>query len=229
MPTSEEKSALAMKAIWPVEIASEYFDVPVDEVRGRTDGAGAELVDRFELEKRLHREDRIGLDWLAISFGVPRGALEHAMRTPPTSHGLRLAPFQLDVYGSGGRYLLPRRLAEAWVKELLPKHKTWSSLDSRARDLAERLDGDVRACAVSTRFGEVPPAVATCRCIVTWDDVSRAHQEYLDNRKNISLEPDHVGWHAIVDKKIPLSALWRSDLGNMERYLEQRGYSWKAA
>jgi len=125
--------------------------------------------------------------------------------------------------------LLPRRLAEAWVKELLPKHKTWSSLGSRARDLADRLGCPVRECAVSKRFGEEPKAVATCRCIVTWDDVSRAHQEYLDNSKNISLEPDHVGWHAIFDKMIPRAKLRRSDLGNFERYLEERNISWPAA
>ncbi len=115
------------------------------------------------------------------------------------------------------------------MKELLPKHKTWSSLDKRARDLADRLRCRVRECAVSTRFGEEPPAVATCRCVVTWDDVSRAHQEYLDNSKILSLEPDHVGWHAIVDNKIPRSALRRSDLSNLERYLQERDISWPAA
>jgi hypothetical protein len=229
MPTSEEKRILARQAVWPVEVAAEYFDIPVDEVRVRMDNPEDEVVNRFDLEKQLLRDDRIGLDGLALSFGVPRDAFESAMRKPPTSPGQKLAPFQLDAYGADGRYLLPRRLAEAWVKELLPKHKTWSSLGSRARDLAARLGCPVRACAVSKRFGEEPPAVATCRCIVTWDDVSRAHQEYLDNGKNISLEPDHVGWHAIVDKKIPLTALRRSDMSNLERYLEEHNVPWQAA
>ena len=59
-------------------------------------------------------------------------------------------------------------------------------------------------------FGETPCAVATCRCVVTWDDISRVHQEYIDNQKPMSLEPDHVGWHAIFDGFQP-AALWSRD------------------
>jgi hypothetical protein len=227
MPTDQEKQRLAMASTWPVEIAADYFDVSPADVRDLMEAPGAAQVDRFDLEKRLVREDFIGLDRLALAFGVPRDLLEAAMRHPPAS--VRLAPFPLDAYGKGGRFLLPRKVAEAWVKALLPKHKVWSSLDARARDLAANLGGDVRECAVSKRFGDAPAAVATCRCVVTWDDVSRAHQEYLENRKHISLEPDHVGWHAIADNKVPISALWRTDTTNVQSYLDQHGVAWKAA
>jgi hypothetical protein len=64
---------------------------------------------------------------------------------------------------------------------------------------------------------------------MTWDDISRAHQEYIDNRKPLSLEPDHVGWHALADQKIDFSALWRADLSNMQSYLAEHGIAWKAA
>jgi len=226
MPTPEEKRALAMRAEWPVEIAADYFDLPVAEVRSLMAAPGEAVVDRFDLEKRLLTEELIGLDWLALEFGVPREPLEAAMRRPPA--GWRLAPFQLDTYTADGRYALPRKIAEAWIKAVLPRHRTWSSLDARARDLAAQLGCAVRPCAVSKRFGEDPAATATCRCVVTWDDVSRAHQEYVDNRKPMSLEPDHVGWHAIVDG-FRVSALWRGDLTNMVRYLEERGKTWRAA
>ncbi len=227
MITDQQRAAFAKVSRWPVEVAADYFDISPDDVCRILETPGATEVDRFDLEKRLVREELISLDWLALSFGVPRDALERAMRNPPSSR--RLAPFQLDTYSSGGRFLLPLRIADAWVKALLPKHKTWSSLDGRARDLAACLDGRVRECAVSKRFGDTPPAVATCRCIVTWDDVSRAHQEYLENSKPISLEPDHVGWHALFDKKIGLSYLWRSDTTNLRSYLEQHGETWQAA
>ena len=115
------------------------------------------------------------------------------------------------------------------MKALLSRRKVWSSLDSRARDFAHELGSGVRECAVSKRFGDAVAKVATCRCIVTWDDVSRAHQEYLENRKHLSLEPDHLGWHAIFDNKVPLSALWRTDMTNFQSYLEQHGIPWKAA
>lgn len=225
MPTDEEKRALAMESMWPIETAAELFDIPLEDVRRLLGAVGAVQVDRFQLEKRLAQEGRVGLDWLSLEFGVPRDALEVAMQKPPPG----IAPFPLAAYGDGERFLLPHRLAEAWVKEVLPKHKTWSTLDSRARDLADRLDGRVRECAVSKRFHDSPPAVATCRCIITWDDVSRAHQEYVDNRKPLSLEPDHVGWHAIFEKKIDTSALWRADLGNLQRYLEEHRITWQAA
>lgn len=225
MPTDQEKQRLAMESTWPVEVAADYFDLPPTEVL-RLMASDAHQVDRFDLEKTLVREERIGLEWLALEFGVPRAALEAAMRRPPASG---LAPFQLEAYETDGRFSLPKRLAEAWVKELLPKQKVWSSLDARAHDLAGRLGSGVRECAVSLRFGDAPPAVATCRCIVTWDYVSRAHQEYIENRKHLSLEPDHVGWHAIVDKKVLLSRLWRTDMSNLQRYLEQHRVAWPAA
>jgi hypothetical protein len=227
MPTDTEKRRLAMASVWPVETAAEFFDIAAADALMLMDAPGAAEIDRFDLEKKLAREDLIGLDRLALTFGVPREPLEAAMRRPPRK--LRLAPFQLDAYAADGRFLLPRKVAEAWVKALLPKHKTWSSLDDRARDLSQELGAGVRECAVSRRFGEVPAAVATCRCVVTWDDVSRAHQEYLENHKHLSLEPDHVGWHALFDAKIPLSALWRSDLRNMQSYFEQHGARWQAA
>lgn len=227
MLTDQKKLKLAIVAKWPLEIAADYFDLAPDHIRTLMGSPSAAYVDRFDLEKKLVREGLIGLDWLALSFGVPRDALATAMKR--SSSKLGFAPFPLDSYARDGRFCLPQKQAEAWVKSQLPKHKVWSSLDSRARDLAVALDSGVRECAVSKRFEEAPAAVATCRCIITWDDVSRAHQEYLENRKNLSLEPDHVGWHAIFDNKVALSKLWRSDLTNFQRYLEQRGFEWKAA
>src|SRR5690606_34239550 len=133
----------------------------------------------------------IALDWLALEFGVVTEHLKRTMLDPPTN-GSKRAPFPLQTYDSDGHFLLPAELAVAWVKDLLPRHKVWSSLDGRARDLATAIQGSVRTCAVSECYGENPAAVATCRCIATWQDVSRAHQEYLDNAKPITLEPDHV-------------------------------------
>jgi hypothetical protein len=152
MPMDEHKRTLAMQPEWPVEIAADYFDLPPDEVRRLMGAPDASNVDRFQLEKKLRQEERISLDWLSLEFGVPRDALEEAMHRPPTGIGA----FPLAAYGSGERFLLPRKLAEAWVKELLPKHKVWSSLDSRARDLAARLGCPIRECAVSRRFGDTP-------------------------------------------------------------------------
>lgn len=227
MLTDQRKRRLASVARWPIEVAAAYFDLAPAHIRDLMELPGAASVDRFDLEKKLVREGLIGLDWLALEFGVPRDALERAMRHPPAKLGF--APFPLDACASDGRFCLPRSQSEAWVKALLPRQKVWSSLDARARDLAAKLGSDVRECAVSKRFGDTPAAAATCRCIVTWDDVSRSHQEYLENRKHLSLEPDHVGWHAIMDHKVPPSALWRTDLTNLQSYLEQHGVPWKAA
>lgn len=224
MPTDEEKQKLAMEKHWPVSVVAEYFDIPEAEVRRLGGGQEHETVDRFHIEKKLAVEGLIGLDWLALDYGVPRAELEKAMRQPPNG----LPPFPLDMYPKDqhGRILLSKNFAEAWVEELLPKNKVWSSLDTRARDLANRIGGGLRECAVSKRFSEAPPAVATCRCIVTWDGISLAHQEYLDNGKSISLEPDHVGWHAIFDGKISVENLWQPALVNYRRYLEEQGVPW---
>jgi len=218
MPTAEEKQALAIERTWPLEVAAEYFDISVDDARRLTSARDA-VVDRFFLEQKLRHEGRIGLDALAREFGVVKVDLERVMGAPPAG----VAPFSLATYASDGRYLLPTGLATAWIKELLPKHKVWSSLGARARDLAAKIGGSVRECVVSLRFGEAPAQVATCRCIVTWDDVARAHQEYLDNGKPIGLEPDHVGWHAIADGFIDRARLMRSDLTNMDNFLATRG------
>ncbi len=226
-PTDQEKRRLAGEAVWPVDVAAEYFGIDPIALVDFIAQPGALNVNRFDLERKLAREGLTSLDWLALSFGVPNDALEQAMRKPPQD--LRLAPFPLDAYGEKGRFFFSRRQAEAWVKDLLPKHKVWSSLNTRARDLAAILNSSVRVCAVSQRFGESPPDVATCRCIVTWDDVSRVHQEYLENGKHLSLEPDHVGWHAIFDKKVSVDELWRSDLTNFQSYIQQHGKTWKAA
>ena len=216
MPNDQERQKLALERTWPLEVAAEYFDISTDHARSLT-GERGPSIDRFFLEQKLRHEGRVGLDWLALEFGITKEALERAMQAPPKGH----APFPLETYASSGRYLLPAGLATAWVKELLPKHKVWSSLDARARDLAAVIDGSVRQCAVSLRFKESPAATATCRCIVTWDDVSRAHQEYLDNGKPLALEPDHVGWHAIADRKLDPARLMRNDLSNMERFIAQ--------
>lgn len=224
MPTEAEKLHYAMLPTWPVEIASEYFDLSPQRVIELV-GAPADTtqIDRFKLEKKLLLDDRIGLEWFSLSLGVPLAPLAKAMYKPPKGVGL----FPLDTYKSEGHYLIPRKLAEAWVRELLPKNKTWGSLDGRARELAKLIGCSIRECTVSKRFGEEPAAVATCRCIVTWDDISRAHSEYVDNGKSITLEPDAVGWHAIVDKKLDVSDLWRPDLRNMNSYLAARGVEWE--
>jgi hypothetical protein len=217
MLTDNEKCELAFKDVWPVEVAAEYFDISEDDARRlAVVGTGATLS-RFLLEQKLVYEERMGLDWLALEFGLTRTDLEAIMRRPPTGH----APFPLDTYASQHRFLLPRKLAVAWIRELLPKHKVWSSLDARTRDLANVIQKSVRECVVSQRFNESPAAVATCRCIVTWDAVSRAHQEYVANSKPLPLEPDHVGWHAIFDGKIDRAQLFRTDLTNMNRYVAE--------
>ena len=216
VPNAEEKQRLALERVWPLDVAAQYFDISSEDVRRLTHETGPS-IDRFFLEQKLRHEGRVGLDWLALGFGVAKVDLERVMQSPPAGHG----PFPLAAYGSDGRYLLPAALASAWVKELLPKHKVWNSLDARARDLATVIGGTARQCAVSLRFSESPAATATCRCIVTWDDVSRAHQEYLDSGKPLSLEPDHVGWHAIADNMLDRARLMRSDLTNMDRFIAQ--------
>jgi hypothetical protein len=215
MPNAKEKLTLALERRWPLAVAAEFFDISEDDAQ-RLTGEQRPETDRFFLEQKLRHEGRVGLDWLALEFGVMKADLERAMRSPPRGN----APFPLATYASGERYLLPAALASAWVKELLPKHKIWSSLDARARDLAAAIGGEVRPCAVSSRFRESPAACATCRCIATWDDVSRAHQEYLDNGKPLTLEPDHVGWHVIADGSIDPARLMRSDLTNMNRFIQ---------
>ena len=215
MATPEEKRRLALSSSWPVEAIEEYFDIDGAEALRRASTAGQ--VNRFELERQLQYDGLVSLGWLALKFGVTASSLAAAMGEPPSG----VPPFLLDGFRQGDHFLLPEKVADAWIKQyLLPRHKTWGSLDSRARDLASAIRGDVRECAVSIRFGETPPAVATCKCIVTWDDVSRAHQEYLDNAKPMSLEPDHVGWHALNDGFDP-AQLFRSDLGNMQQYVER--------
>jgi hypothetical protein len=222
--SDEDKPRLAMSAEWPIDAAVEYFDLASSHIEDIVD-VKSSRVDRFELEKRMVQEKLIGLDWLALQFGVLRDALEAAMKRPPK--GTNVGPFHLEDYRpTDGHYLLPKSVAEAWIKELLPKHKTWSSLDSRARDLAMAIGGGIRNCAVSKYFEEPEVAVATCRCVVTWDSVSRKHQEYMDNRKHLSLEPDHVGWHAICQKKVDVSVLYRSDLTNLANYVQERGREW---
>jgi hypothetical protein len=218
MPTAEEKQRLALESEWPVDIAAEYFDIAEEDARGHAGAEGSDTLNRFALEKKLAYEQLVGLDWLALEFGVSRDSLQQAMCAPPAGH----APFPLDIYAKGGRFLLPRGFSTAWVKDLLPKHRVWSSLDARARDLAEAAGLTLRECAVSLQFHELPPSVATCRCIVTWDDVSRAHQEYIANGKPLPLEPDHAGWHAIQDGRIDRAQLFRTELTNMEAYVADR-------
>jgi hypothetical protein len=222
MITSAERLVLATQTMWPADVLAEYLGLRPEQVLELASSSNGP-VDRFAVEKRMVREGQASLEMMALEFGVPTHDLFVRMTTDNPNGPPRLNFNGMD---QNDRYLVPRRLVEAWVKELLPRHKVWSSLDSRARALAEVLGCDVRKCAVSTKFGETPAVVATCRCIASWDDVSRAHQESIENGKPISLEPDHVGWHTLYDNPALQDRLWRTDLTNFAVYVQDKGFSW---
>jgi hypothetical protein len=209
-----QRLALALRQEWPVEVAAEWYDLPLTYVEkyGTTSGN----VDRFLVEAEIYAEGRIGLNLLALRFGVPKDALLKVMQHPPKG----LGAFPLEAYGDDGRYLLPLGFTQAWVEELLPRHKRYFSLDERAQDLAAAIGCETRVCAVSKMFGEEPPRVATRRCIVTWDDVSSSRKEDLSTNKGFFLELDCVGWHAIYNDLIPRYHLLNLNLEAMEGYFK---------
>jgi hypothetical protein len=222
MPEPEEKLTLVSKASWPLKYVGEYLGLSVAQVEGLSDVQDG-YVDRFIVEKRLARDGRSSLQQIALSFGVPQQDLLRVIQKglpggPP--------PVDLSQFASEDCYLVPRRFVEAWVKELLPRDRVFSSLDSRAKALANVMECAPLPCAVSTYFDEAPPAVATVRCIATWDFVSRAHQEAADNGKHLSLEPDHIGWHALYATRALRDRLYRTDLTNLINYVEERGRKW---
>jgi len=218
------KRKLALEKEWPIATAAAYFDIPESVARDlMRSEKGAAFLDRFQLERSLDREDLIGLDPLALRFGLPRDLLEEAMKAPKVKR-IGVQPFPIESYRKDGSYVIPRKLGMAWIEGLLPRDKVFSSLRARADQLATDLGGATRQCAVSVAFGEVPPAVATARCVFSWDDIALAHSEFVDNGKPGSLTPDRVGWHVLYRHPETKKSLWRSadGLENMQSFIGAR-------
>ncbi len=207
---------------WPIETLGEYFGLSRSQIESLATVTDSK-VNRNTVEKRLLQRGQSSLQMIALAAGIPHDVLKTSLEAgipegPP--------PIDLSRYSSDGCYLLPRGLIKAWIDELLPRNKVWGSLGSRARELADKLDCDTLACAVSEYFEEEPRKVATVRCIYTWDCVSRAHQEAVDNGKSFSLEPDHLGWHALNREPDLQSKLYRTDLTNLIDYVTSQNRQW---
>ena len=222
MPDAHIKHILMNNFEWPVEVLGEYLGLSPSQIESLAPVTDSK-VNRNDVEKRLLMNKQASLEMIALAAGIPHGvlkiALEEGMPDDPP-------PIDLSRYASDDCYLLPQGLIDAWIDEVLPQNKIWGSLGSRARELAEKLYCDTVTCAVSEYFGEEPRMVATVRCIATWEYVSRAHQEYVDNGKNISLEPDHIGWHALYREPDLQSRLYRTDLTNLIDYVRSQGRPW---
>lgn len=161
-----------------------------------------------------------GLTWAALHYGIGRDSLARAMVNPP---GIDTSPahvaFPLTSYsGAVDKYVVYLPHVEAWIRGWLPRAKIWSSIDSHAREIATVLGVEVLPCAVSCDAGDPNPAVATARCIVSWDFVSLAHSEWSAVPKLITLPPDRIGWHVIRRGQAPRELLRDAELSRMDEY-----------
>jgi hypothetical protein len=226
-PSRDDRLRLAWTPRWPLTVAAEYYDVPEEFLRklsGEVPGlvSDEEQVDRFLLEKALKVRHITGLTWAALEYGIERGSLERCMREPPAaSPTLGRGAFPIDQYKLGDRFVLYEPLVDAWVKSWLPRGRAFATLEARADALAGELGATIWPCAVSRDAGDPEPAVAATRCIVSWDGISLAHKEYLDNNKPLTLAPDSVGWHELrahLGKTIAIERLLQPDLTRMQDY-----------
>ena len=221
--TQKLKKAYSMTNRWPVEAIIAYYDLPLEfleraihadpkiKIQGKDQGL---VIDRFRLELFLQRKRLKGATFAALELGLTRDSFLNALaknRARPPEY----IKFPLRDFEIGDRYVFAMDLVEGWVKSRMPKHKAWSSIDSHAEELAKVLDAEVQYCKVSLDWGEKPPAVASNRCIVSWDFISIAHGEWLDNGKPMALHPDFVGWHKIKDGAVKPDELY---LKGLERY-----------
>ncbi len=147
---AEEKRLLAETNIWPLDMAVEYFDLSIAQLQELGAKPQGSLIDRFDIEQRIERNQQTSLYALSLSFGVTRSSLKKAMDAEKS--GLRLSDFEHE-----GHFLLPRSLGEAWINNLLPPNRVFSGLDSRSVALAKTNGLEIRTCETSVTFGESPP------------------------------------------------------------------------
>jgi hypothetical protein len=213
---------------WPVEVALAWFDLPQQfvvgdlgrEINGLVADGG---IDRFLLERALQVNEFAGLAWAALRHGLPRDELRDVLRNPPKSapfhpgrRAMSLEPYQ----GTDDSYVVSVPEIDAWLRAWLPRDQVSSTLASHARQLASALGIGTVPCAVSEFTRDPEPAVATTRCIATWDFVALHHSEMSALEKLVTLAPDRVGWHAIQKKLVSVESLWTEDLSRMHQYFD---------
>ena len=227
LPSPKKRIALLDAAVWPLDAALEWFDLPESFVVNDLAKQISKLmpkkgmVDRYLLERALQVHELVGMTWAALRHGLPRDAFRDKLRSKATPPGFHpgLLPFGLKAWtGTSDCYVLQLNQVEAWTRAWLPKDKVWSTLGARAKDLAQALDISTLGCAVSAKAGESKPAVATARCIATWDFVALHHSEASAVPKLVTLPPDRIGWHAIDDRLVSIENLWTDDLSRMKDY-----------
>lgn len=224
-PPLHERIKLASQREWPLEHALTYFDLPkvfvMDLARAVPDMMpSSRTVNRYLLERKLQVDQLAGLTWAALNYGIERDSLARAMMRPPRS-GTSPAhvAFPLTPYGgTSDGYVVYLPHVEAWIRGWLPRFKVWSKLDSYAAEIGAALGVDVLRCAVSLDASDPQPAVATARCIASWDFVALAHSEWSAVPKLITLPPDRIGWHMIHRREVPREVLRNADLSRMDEY-----------
>ncbi len=225
-PSTSIRIQLATRRHWPADDVLEYYDLPeafLTSLQAKYPGlVQDDLIDRFLLEQVLQSRRIAGLLWVALDFGVAAESLREALATelPDASSTPEARPFPVDQYAIDSKYVLPLDMVKAWVTGRMPRFKVWRDLDSYAHDMATVLGVTPLTCSVSVDAQEEPPAVATERCIATWDFISVAHAEYVDNGKPIQLAPDRVGWHAIRAGSIRPEQLYSPSLDRMTAFYE---------
>lgn len=230
------KKLLARRGIWPLQDALDYYDLPkslIDDLSSEVSELQPDenKIDRLLLERALAARQIAGATWIALSLGVTRESLIKAMTSPPkTEDKVRaryqkpfpIADYRWDDAGGPSKYVFDKPQVKAWINRWMPDNKTWSSIDSYAEDLKKHLKLNLISCAVSLDANESKPLVATARCVVSWDFIAVAHREYSSYPKDITLEPDSIGWHVIYHNDVSDEWLWGSERSAIVRYYESQ-------
>ena len=145
-------------------------------------------------------------------------------------------PFPMRPIGES--FVVSKAQLTDWVRELTDYHGIWRSSPGRTAKIKERVEeiydeegnsGTIEYLVdvvydryreaveeLEGEYGDTPP-VASAWCAITDDPISLPHSEYLSvggEMKPGSLEPDRVGWHALLEDE----SLRTYTIGSLTRF-----------